>query len=1226
MIKTGLRAGFVTCLSIGMWAVVAVPTSAQTTNFDGGGDGTNWTDPLNWDTGEPVNVTFDAVIDGLALSPFDVLLTADRIIGNLTVGDEDILRLSNTTDLEVGTQINNVGTIRIIAGGSTTSLRVETAMTLTGGGTVIMEGANARIADATGGANTGHLINDNNTILGRGIIGNNRTQLTNHGTIQASVDGGSLTIDPGTGNMVNDGVLEAIQLSTLRLNAGAYDNTGGIIRADTGSSVEFSGGPSITNGTLATVGTGVIETGNATLTTLTDVTLDGLLRLNNGDDIELVGTLTNNASSIIRIASSGSSTDLRIEGAVTLTGGGTVEMIGANARIVDALGLANTGHLTNSDHLIHGRGNIGNNRTQITNHGTIRADVAASALIIDPGTGGLLNDSLMEATNQGILSLSAGTYINTGGTIRAGIDSVVELSGGPTITNGTLSSIGTGIIETANATKATLTDVTLDGLLRINNADNIELTGTFTDNATSVIRIDAGGSSSDLLIEGPVTLTGGGTVEMNGVNARILDEVGTLDGHLTNNDHLIHGNGQIGVNRTQITNHGTIRADVAGLTLTIDPDSRGMVNDNLMEATNGADLILNLGTYTNTLGTIRTQTGSTVSFSGGPTITNGTLSSIGTGLFETDNATITTLNDVTLGGLIRINNADNLEITGTFTDNPASIIRIAASGSATDLLIEGPVTLTGGGTVEMNGANARILDEVGTLDGHLTNNDHLIHGNGQIGVNRTQITNHGIIRADVAAATMIIDPNAAGLVNDNLMEATNGANLILNPGTYTNTGGTIRAQTGSTVTFSGGPTINNGTLSSIGTGLIETGNATNTILSGVTLDGMLRINNTDNLELLGTVTNNPASLILVDGSGSATDLRIEGNATLTGGGTVELGNVNSRILDETGAILGHLTNADNLIHGNGQIGVNRTQITNAGTIAADDAATTLTIDVDPRGLTNTGTLRAENTATLRIVDAFANDGRITAAVDSTVRIDGTLTNNAGGFLTGNGEIQMGLNGNVDIQNDGTIAPGASPGKLVIDAGTITFGATGSLEVELGGLTAGTDYDRVDVFGDVVIDGTLDASIFGGYVPVIGDTFDVLVADGSVSGSFSSVNLPAGPGAGFGVFVGSNFVRVTVGLIQGDLNFDGFVGIDDLNIVLGNWNQNVTPGDESMGDPSGDGFVGIDDLNDVLGNWNGGTPFPATPTPPVVSASVPEPATFGLMVLSLTIAARRRRYA
>jgi hypothetical protein len=64
------------------------------------------------------------------------------------------------------------------------------------------------------------------------------------------------------------------------------------------------------------------------------------------------------------------------------------------------------------------------------------------------------------------------------------------------------------------------------------------------------------------------------------------------------------------------------------------------------------------------------------------------------------------------------------------------------------------------------------------------------------------------------------------------------------------------------------------------------------------------------------------------------------------------------------------------------------------------------------------------------------------------------------------------------------------------------------------------------------------------------------------------------------------------LLPGDLDGDGFVGIDDLNIVLGNWNTSVPTGSLSDGDPSGDGFVGIDDLNTVLGNWNAGTPASA----------------------------------
>ena len=92
-----------------------------------------------------------------------------------------------------------------------------------------------------------------------------------------------------------------------------------------------------------------------------------------------------------------------------------------------------------------------------------------------------------------------------------------------------------------------------------------------------------------------------------------------------------------------------------------------------------------------------------------------------------------------------------------------------------------------------------------------------------------------------------------------------------------------------------------------------------------------------------------------------------------------------------------------------------------------------------------------------------------------------------------------------------------------------------------------------------------------------------------------------------------FELLTAGGLTGDLDGDGFVGINDLNIVLGNWNQNVPPGDP-LADPSGDGFVGIDDLNEVLGNWNAGTP--------PVSGSVPEPGSLVCLSVGVMLLGRR----
>jgi len=81
-------------------------------------------------------------------------------------------------------------------------------------------------------------------------------------------------------------------------------------------------------------------------------------------------------------------------------------------------------------------------------------------------------------------------------------------------------------------------------------------------------------------------------------------------------------------------------------------------------------------------------------------------------------------------------------------------------------------------------------------------------------------------------------------------------------------------------------------------------------------------------------------------------------------------------------------------------------------------------------------------------------------------------------------------------------------------------------------------------------------------------------------------------------------------IPGDLNSDGFVGGDDLDIVRSFWGQNVTPGDLLSGDPSEDGFVGGDDLDVVRAHWGQGTP----PAP----SAVPEPNTFILIMASVLV--------
>jgi len=122
-----------------------------------------------------------------------------------------------------------------------------------------------------------------------------------------------------------------------------------------------------------------------------------------------------------------------------------------------------------------------------------------------------------------------------------------------------------------------------------------------------------------------------------------------------------------------------------------------------------------------------------------------------------------------------------------------------------------------------------------------------------------------------------------------------------------------------------------------------------------------------------------------------------------------------------------------------------------------------------------------------------------------------LVNN--GHIGGNSAMEkITLNGYVkgvgtfdNVTFSGTFSPGFSPATINM-GGNVEFGESATLEIEIGGLTPGTQHDRVNIAGQATLNGTLELSLINGFVPAPGDSFTVMTF-GSRSGTFSQIVQP-----------------------------------------------------------------------------------------------------------------------
>lgn len=123
-------------------------------------------------------------------------------------------------------------------------------------------------------------------------------------------------------------------------------------------------------------------------------------------------------------------------------------------------------------------------------------------------------------------------------------------------------------------------------------------------------------------------------------------------------------------------------------------------------------------------------------------------------------------------------------------------------------------------------------------------------------------------------------------------------------------------------------------------------------------------------------------------------------------------------------------------------------------------------------------------------------------------------NNATGSAFGSGTVTIGTAGTLTgagaftgaLQNNGVYAPGNSPALATL--ASFTQGSTGTLVLEIGGLTRGTGYDALDIAGAASFDGTLQVTFSGAFTAATlnaGDSFKFFNWD-TINGTFRTLAL------------------------------------------------------------------------------------------------------------------------
>ncbi len=689
--------------------------------------------------------------------------------------------------------------------------------------------------------------------------------------------------------------------------------------------------------------------------------------------------------------------------------------------------------------------------------------------------------------NAGELTLQSNTTIN-GGLLNSG--SLIMPSGANVIFSGSVDNSGDITIDSGSS--VTISGGTFNmaggatfeggGSINVRSNANLVLAGAYSNGASPLLIAD-----NDTQVSGPGTLTNSSTLTLaNG---------GAINTALVNN----------GVMEVQGDSYSAWVLDIGG-----PATNNGTINLNSYNNNTSLDNpVLNFHQGLVNNGTLVMRTGGNGTGSNSTTLSGGTSGTVSNSVGGTI--------DIQAGGnryiKAHLNNQGTIEIAAT--------TRFERNNG--DYINDGSININAGGDLNVSAIHSW------SGSGNLTGNggNVIFSGNGSSA--GSSWNNGGDLRLNSGNLTLQSFQNMA---NTGSIDVEDGVLWFNSNGSFDNSGD-ITIDSGSSVTISGGTFNMAGGATFEGGGSINVRSNANLVLAGAYSNGaspLLIADNDTQVSGPGTLTNS-STLTLANGGAINTALvnngvmEVQGDSysawvldiggPATNNGTINLNSYNNNTSLDNPVLNFHqgLVNNGTLVMrtgGNGTGSNSTTLNIGTGSVLVNQGMGHIIMEgggnrIINGTVANKAKLSVATNITMGTADSdHTNSGTLILLDDSTATILGnSFTNQAGGLLGGNGTFNASTSG---IVNEGTVAPGESPGLLTI-TGDFIQRAGGILDIELSGLIAGSEFDRLTVSGTANLAGILNVSLLDGFDPILGNSFDFLLA-GNILGDFDQVLLPS----------------------------------------------------------------------------------------------------------------------